>query len=56
MAMAWQSPLGYGRLALGYGCAWLGATWAWLWPLDLAINGYGLVPPGYDGFGLAPLG
>ena len=34
----------------------LGATWAWLWPLDLAINGYGLVPLGYGGFGLAPLG
>jgi hypothetical protein len=23
------------------------AAWAWLWPLDLAINGYGLVPLGY---------
>jgi len=34
----------------------LGATWAWLWPLDLAINGYGLVPLGYGGFGLVPLG
>jgi hypothetical protein len=32
------------------------AAWAWLWPLDLAINGYGLVPLGYGGFGLAPLG
>jgi hypothetical protein len=32
------------------------AAWAWLWPLDLAINGYGLVPLSYGGFGLAPLG
>ena len=78
MAMAWQSPLGYGRLALG---SWIWLCLAWrrlglainplglgyggrlIWllmamgrPLDLAINGYGLVPLGYGGFGLALLG
>jgi len=55
--------LATGCARLGGAWAWLlirlglaMAAWAWLWPLDLAINGYGLVPLGYGGFGLAPLG
>ena len=42
MAMAWQSPLGYGRLALG---SWIWLCLAWR-RLGLAINPLGL---GYGG-------